>query len=170
MSTSTSDNNNSNNNSYYIPIRDSNECVRVDLSIFPSDPHDLIDLLKLELAHPALWLKFAIEYYRRGLINEYNTILSVVTGPEAQEAYKSEIFKLARIHILNSLAAYEIELSTNNQGNNNDPIKQSNHYSKAVEHLNYSTELDIHVSWTWAGNDDIPYIKYSMYVRSYHYE
>jgi hypothetical protein len=119
--------------------------VVVPLSSLPSDPSDLIDLLKLELAHPDLWLCIALHYYAQQRHSEFTHILGVVTGAEASEAYGSDVFKSSRIRIYNTLASYH--LSEGNRAA--EGTAREAQYSQAINYLNRSTELDIHVPDTW---------------------
>ena len=43
-----------------IPVRDSEELVRVNLDELPKDADEIIDILKAEFAPLDIWLKFAV--------------------------------------------------------------------------------------------------------------
>jgi RNA polymerase-associated protein CTR9 len=76
-----------------IPVRDSEELVRVNLDELPKDADEIIDILKAEFAPLDIWLKFAVgallivseksgsslsvqlEYYKRGSVENFKLIL-----------------------------------------------------------------------------------------------
>lgn len=51
-----------------IPVQESDEVVLVSTSELPSDPEDLLDLLRGEFAPLHLWLDFAKAYLASGQV------------------------------------------------------------------------------------------------------
>lgn len=68
-------------NSILIPVRDSEEVVRVERDQLPDDVTDIIDILKAELAPLSIWLEFAIEYYKQGKVKQFQEILEEASAP-----------------------------------------------------------------------------------------
>lgn len=130
--------------SFYIPIQGTNECVEIS-NILSAEKDDLIDLLKLELAHPSLWHSIALNFYNNNDKQSFYSLLSTITTNEAQQYYKSEQYKASRIKLLNLLANYCSEKGSNST----DKDESVKYYNEAIALLNSSTELELQSIETW---------------------
>lgn len=68
-------------NSILIPVRDSEEVVKVERDQLPDEASDIIDILKAELAPLSIWLEFALEYYKQGKVTQFQEILEEASAP-----------------------------------------------------------------------------------------
>ena len=58
-----------------IPVSRSDDVIEVDAGELPEDTEEVIEILRAELAPPALWLRFAIAYYQQGKLFSFEQML-----------------------------------------------------------------------------------------------
>ena len=92
--------------SILIPIRTSagQEVVEVPVSQLPEDVDQIIGILQAEIAPLDIWIRFAVEYHKRGDDEAAKEILEEGADPEVEkiEEYKQTI---TRIHF----GAYSVD-------------------------------------------------------------
>ena len=86
-----------------------------------------------------------VEYYRQGRYEQFETILTEGSGPEAEEMYAGEDHKDARIRMLNSLAAYFVKQAVTEKG----AQRKEQLTQQATDYMNKSTRIDQFVDMTW---------------------
>lgn len=89
-----------------IPIRDSAEVVEVDLDdLAESDPQEIIQLLVDEQAPLALFPRFALAYWERGIVGAFEQVCQKGLG-ECDQRGKSSDSGSVRVHLAGLLAAH----------------------------------------------------------------
>ena len=96
-----------------IPVQGSEEVVEVSCADLPDDANDIVDILQAEMAPLDLWLKFAVEYYKQGKLEQFKLLLDPLVELEAQGALYDQFgtepaVKTQFIAILNALAGYHM--------------------------------------------------------------
>eukprot|EP00897_Mesotaenium_endlicherianum_P006901 jgi/Mesen1/6239/ME000321S05305 len=134
----------------YVPVRDSEEEVKVDLNNLP-DHNDVLDLLKAEQAPLDLWLAFAREYFKQGKVSEFLEFLQEGSSPEVEEFYAD--VKYDRIAILNALGAYYTSLGRTSKR------QKDEYFIKAVDFYNKAARIDRRELTTWVGKGQLQVAK-----------
>ena len=62
-----------------IPLQGSEESVLVPVDELPPS-QDILSLLKTELPPLNIWLKLAVEYYRHGMMDDFQTVVEAATS------------------------------------------------------------------------------------------
>lgn len=95
----------------------------------------MLDILKAEYAPLPLWLRFALEYYKQGKVEQFKQILLEGTSTEIDDIDVYREKKGERIALLNTLAAYYTHLgrTEKEKAKRDDFFEQAtSYYNKAV--------------------------------------
>ena len=92
-----------------IPLKGKNEVLELDLNDLPAEAQDIINILREEEVPLELWLRFALEYFRRGRPDAFQDILNASLSNDLAYVYSRQ--RKERVAILNALAAYYIDLA-----------------------------------------------------------
>lgn len=74
--------------SFYVPIRNSDQAVAVNVDHLPEDVDELLGIMQAELAPIGLWLDFAKAYLQRGKEEQFVAMLESGCSP-GERAYTS---------------------------------------------------------------------------------
>lgn len=107
----------------------------------------MTDVLKLEFAPLQVWVDFAVAYYEQKKDEQFLSILHEGIKPDAEEAYKDEDHKPARISIYNALAAYHTQKGLKAK----DKKVRKEEFAAATDMYNKSTNISLEASMTWVG-------------------
>jgi RNA polymerase-associated protein CTR9 len=98
-----------------IQVRGSSEVVQMHESELPTDPEDILEVLRAELAPPGIWLQIALAYYNvLGDAGAFQEILQEGLHPDLEKEHRE--CKKDRIAILNALAAYHVKCARDEKG------------------------------------------------------
>jgi len=130
--------------SILIPVQNSAEVVEVAVSALPDDANDIVDILQAEMAPLDLWLKFAVEYYKQGRLEQFKLLLDPLVELEGQGALYDQFGNdpSVRRHfltILNTLAAYHMVGATRER----DKVKKKAGFDTAKKYYDHADVIDI---------------------------
>ncbi|KAI8914231.1 hypothetical protein EDD86DRAFT_198790 [Gorgonomyces haynaldii] len=97
--------------------------LEVELKDLQGNDEAIIDILKNEKSAPSLFLKFAFEYKKRGMVKEFETFLTA--GNELYEKQPHRDEEWATLLLLNTLASFYIE--------KNEELRESEQYDNGKE-------------------------------------
>jgi len=131
----------------YIPIRGTRDAVAVKNSELPTDPEDILDVLRAETAPLSCWIRFAILYLKMGKEQQCKQILDAGSDPVIDNIpeYTNEESKRDRIAILNMLAAYETLKATRVT----DKREKDALYTAARQNFDRADKIDVLDELTW---------------------
>lgn len=129
--------------SILIPVQGSEEVVEVQVSELPDDANDIVDILQAEMAPLDLWLKFAVEYYKQGKLEQFKLLLDPLVELEMQGALYDQFgndpsVKKQFIAILNCLAAYHMVGATRER----DKQKKKAGFDQAKKYYDSADVID----------------------------
>ncbi|KAL3892523.1 MAG: hypothetical protein SGPRY_015051, partial [Prymnesium sp.] len=136
-----------------IPVQGSEEVVEVPLSeIAEMDPNDVIDILQGEMASLDLWLRFAIEYYKQGNTDAFQTLLEPLVELHNQPSQSMGVPNLLHeqfgndravknqyLHILNALAAFHMT----NGSRSRDMVTRKAEFETAKKYYDSAEAVDM---------------------------
>lgn len=130
--------------SILIPVQNSAEVVEVAVSALPDDANDIVDILQAEMAPLDLWLKFAVEYYKQGKLEQFKLLLDPLVELEGQGALYDQFgndpsVKRHFLTILNTLAAYHMVGATRER----DKVKKKAGFDTAKKYYDHADVIDI---------------------------
>jgi len=90
-----------------IPLKNrQNEVIELSLDELPQESQEIIGILREEEVPLELWLRFAVEYFRRSRPDAFHDILSAALSSDLAHVYHHQ--RRERILILNALASYYV--------------------------------------------------------------
>jgi RNA polymerase-associated protein CTR9 len=93
-----------------IPLKNkANEVLEIVLDELPFEAQQIINILREEEVPLEIWLRFAVEYFRRSRPDAFNDILTAALSPELAHVYSRQTHE--KIVILNAIGAYYIGLA-----------------------------------------------------------
>jgi tetratricopeptide (TPR) repeat protein len=127
-----------------IPVQGSEEVVEVSCAELPDDANDIVDILQAEMAPLDLWLKFAVEYYKQGRLEQFKLLLDPLVELESQGALYDQFgrepaVKKQFIAILNALAAYHMVGATRDR----DKQKKKAGFDQAKKYYDAADVIDV---------------------------
>ncbi|OUM70506.1 hypothetical protein PIROE2DRAFT_56800 [Piromyces sp. E2] len=131
-----------------IPLKNSEEVLEVSLSDLHENSNEILNILNQEEAPLALYLNFALEYYKRNMFNEFEIFLQ--QGSKAALATPDQ--QKQHLLILNCLASYQIKKAK--QIKLNDPTSQQDKkylFEAATSLFNAADKIDIRETTSWIG-------------------
>ncbi|ORX47625.1 TPR-like protein [Piromyces finnis] len=131
-----------------IPLKNSEEVLEVSLSDLHENSNEILNILNQEEAPLALYLNFALEYYKRSMFNEFEIFLQ--QGSKAALATPDQ--QKQHLLILNCLASYQIKKAK--QIKLNDPNSQQDKkylFEAATSLFNAADKIDIRETTSWIG-------------------
>eukprot|EP00698_Gefionella_okellyi_P013130 TRINITY_DN357_c0_g2_i1.p1 TRINITY_DN357_c0_g2~~TRINITY_DN357_c0_g2_i1.p1 ORF type:complete len:1117 (-),score=249.82 TRINITY_DN357_c0_g2_i1:1192-4497(-) len=128
-----------------IPINSGDPGEELAIDVLPEDSNDLIEIFKTENSDLALWLRFAVEYYKRDRTEEFEKILRAAASPEVDVMYPKATSQ--RIAILNALAAYATDLAAKTK----DVKARNAYFDEATIFYNRADKIDVKEQITWVG-------------------
>jgi len=131
-----------------IPLKNSEEVLEVSLSDLHENSNEILNILHQEEAPLSLYLNFALEYYKRGMFNEFELFLQ--QGSKAASAIPDQ--QKQHLLILNCLASYQIKKAK--QITLNDPASQQDKkylFETATSLFNAADKIDIRETTSWIG-------------------
>eukprot|EP00761_Pharyngomonas_kirbyi_P013287 gb/GECH01013314.1/.p1 GENE.gb/GECH01013314.1/~~gb/GECH01013314.1/.p1 ORF type:complete len:989 (+),score=344.47 gb/GECH01013314.1/:1-2967(+) len=123
-----------------IPLSGKDEVVEIPLDDLPDDEHDIIDLLKDEMAALHIWRNVAIGYYRQQKFKQFASILNEAERfePPAPTESERQSIRDGRVKVLNTLIAYNIQLANNESGES----QKHELFNTATQYLNKAGRLN----------------------------
>ncbi|CAM9217141.1 unnamed protein product [Discosporangium mesarthrocarpum] len=136
----------------HIPVRGAELTIEVLSNELPTDYNLVVDALKAEIAPLDIWLRFAVEYHRRGKVEHFRAILNEIIGalnPQTETFYSSDMaaFEVGRIRILNALAADAVKRASSCR----DRATRDQDFLEALDHLTSADRIDNMSELTWVG-------------------
>lgn len=131
-----------------IPLKNSEEVLEVSLSDLHENSNEILSILHQEEAPLALYLNFALEYYKRGMFNEFELFLQQGSKAALVTANQHK----QQLLILNCLASYQIKKAK--KINLNDPSSQEEKkylFEAATSLFNAADKIDIRETISWIG-------------------
>jgi RNA polymerase-associated protein CTR9 len=127
-----------------IPVQGSEEVVEVSCADLPDDANDIVDILQAEMAPLDLWLKFAVEYYKQGKLEQFKLLLDPLVELEAQGALYDQFgtepaVKTQFIAILNALAGYHMVGATRER----DKQRKKAGFDQAKKYYDAADVIDV---------------------------
>jgi len=144
-----------------IPVAGSEEAVEVAVSeLAEMDPNDVIDILQAEMASLDLWLRFAVEYYKLGRTDAFNTLLqplvdlhnqpsSTVGVPNMlhEQFGNDKAVKKQFLEILNALAAFHAVSGARSR----DKATRKTEFEQAKKYYDSAESVDLLSSSMYVG-------------------
>lgn len=140
--------------SLLFPVRDAQHLlVQLDLDDLP-DHLFLSGLLQAEEAPLSNWLVIAREYFAKGMLKEFEDLLSSASSAEAEERYAES--RDERIAILNALGAY---FTVKGKISRLRGERRDDNYITAVDQYNKAARIDQQELTTWVGKGQLQLAK-----------
>jgi len=99
-----------------IPLKNrQNEVIELSLDELPQESQEIIGILREEEVPLDLWLRFAVEYFRRSRPDAFHDILNAALSSDLTRVYHHQ--RRERILILNALAAYYLGQAAKEKAN-----------------------------------------------------